>query len=86
MSTFVPLIAVILKIVSHFLENKTPESKKNYVKNLEEISSALAHDDVESVNDLFNELRESAREGDPLGFGVDEKSRRIIPGDGGLVE
>ena len=81
MIAFVPLITVILKIITHFLQNKTPESKKNYVKNLEEMSSALAHDDVESVNDLFIQLRESAREGDSVGFGTEETTGRKLPGD-----
>lgn len=75
------LITVILKIVTHFLENKTPESKKNYVKNLEEMSAGLAHNDVESVNDLFNRMREEVREGDSLGLSPDEITLRKLRSD-----
>jgi len=78
------LITVILKIVTHFLENKTPESKKNYVKNLEEMSAGLAHNDVDSINDLFDKLRESAREGDSVGLSPDEITLRKLRSDSSL--
>lgn len=84
MTAFLALLPVLLKIIAHFLENKTPESKANYVKNLEQMSSALAHDNVESVNDLFDELRKAEGFGD--GSIINEKSGRFVQGDGGVVE
>ncbi len=70
---WIGLATVLLKIVKHFLDNKTPEAKKAYVRNLDQISKALSADDVDSVNDLFIQLREQAREGDTFGTGFDKK-------------
>lgn len=73
MSSLLALLPVLLKIISHFLENKTPEAKKAYVQNLDQMSKALAADDVNSVNDLFIQLRDETREGDT--FGIDTKTK-----------
>ena len=78
------LIDVILKIILHFLKNKTPEAKKAYVNNLQKMSKSLVTGDVDSINDLFYELREQARQGDPFGFGDQTITGRKLPGDSSL--
>ena len=60
MAGFIALLPVLLKIIAHFLENKTPEAKKAYVRNLERMSKSLATDNVDDVNALFHELRDEA--------------------------
>ena len=72
------LATVLLKIVHHFLQNKTPDEKRRYVENLQDMSEALVDGDVDSVNRVFYELREAAREGDPLGLGVDKTPQREL--------
>ena len=64
------LIGVLGKIVIHFLKIKTPQEKKDYVKNIEAMSRALYDRDVDSVNNILYELREAAREGDEDGLGT----------------
>jgi len=66
---WVGLATVMLKIFGHYLENKTPDAKKAYVKNLEEMSKSLAGDDVDSINDLFHKLRQDEGFGNGIDFG-----------------
>lgn len=81
---WIGLATVLLTIVKHYLENKTPEAKADYVKNLEGMAKALVDRDVDTVNQLFDGLRQEA------GFGnattINPKPGRNVPGDGGLVE
>jgi hypothetical protein len=82
MTPIAGLLVVIGKIVMHFLENKTPEAKADYVKNLEGMSKALIDSDVDTVNSLFDGLRREAGFSDGVEF--DEELRRNVQGDGGL--
>jgi hypothetical protein len=75
---WIGLATVMLSILKHYLDNKTPEAKKAYVKNLERMSKALSVDDVDDVNSLFIELREQAREGDTFGIGSDTEPGRDV--------
>ena len=79
---WVSLATVMLKILSHYLSNKTPEAKADYVKNLEGMSKALVDRDVDTVNQLFDGLRNEAGFSDGVEF--DEELRRDVHGDGGL--
>ena len=79
---WIGLATVLLTIVKHYLENKTPEAKADYVKNLEGMAKALVDRDVDSVNSLFDGLRQEAGFSDGVEF--DKELRRIIPSDGGL--
>lgn len=81
---WISLVTVLLKIVQHYLKNKTPDEKRSYVNNLRDMSESLVDGDVDRVNLLFDELRESAREGDPLGLGAEATTRRQLPGDPGV--
>lgn len=78
------LVTVLLKIVQHFLKNKTPEAKKAYVENLRSMSEALVDGDADRVNDLYLRLRDEARQGDPDGLGAEAFTRRQLPGDPGV--
>lgn len=82
---WVSLATVLLKIVKHFLDNKTPESKAAYVKNLDGMAKALVERDVDTVNILFDELREATREGDEDGLSPDEITLRKLRSDTGLA-
>lgn len=79
---WVSLATVMLSILKHYLENKTPEAKADYVKNLEGMAKALVDRDVDTVNSLFDGLREDAGFGNGVEF--DEELRRNVQGDGGL--
>ena len=79
---WVGLATVLLKIVGHYLENKTPEAKADYVKSLEGMAKALVDRDVDTVNTLFDQLREEA--GFSNGVEFDSELRRDVHGDGGL--
>ncbi len=81
---WVSLATVMLSILKHYLENKTPEAKADYVKNLEGMAKALVDRDVDTVNSLFDGLREDVREGDENGFGAEEITRRQLPSDSSL--
>ena len=73
---WIGLATVLLKIVQHYLSNRTPEAKRNYVKNLEQMSVSLASDDVDSVNDLFHKLRQD--EGFGNGINLEAEPGRDI--------
>lgn len=76
MTAVAGLIAVIIKIVLHFLKNKTPEARKNYVKNLESYAEALLAGDADAVNAHWNDLREDAIAADPERFNSEKTSQR----------
>jgi uncharacterized membrane protein YvbJ len=76
--SWVTLATVLLTIIQHFLKNKTPEARKNYVKRVESMSQALVDGDADRINDLFFELRDEVRQGDEDGLGAEATVRREL--------
>lgn len=68
------LATILLKMVFHFLKQKTPEARKVYVKHMDSYIRAVIAGDAPSVNQHWMELREEARLADPDRFDPEKTS------------